>query len=359
MEVPGRRLALIAKTPADARDYQIEGQGGILNNVPDNERPEYEPSKRRLTWPNGSWATIYSDETPWVLRGFSGDTAWLDEFAKYRHPDETWRNLQMGLRECSADRPRRLITTTPRPIDVLKEIEALRGTITVVGSSYENRSNLDPTWFEETLSQYEGTSYGRQEIHAEILGELPGALWTGALIEATRVPDDPDDIRRLVVAVDPAATSGEKADYHGIVIAGLGGNGHGYILDDVSLRGTPQQACKTAITAYHDWQADAIIAEVNNGGEWIEHAVKQMDRRVGYRAVRASRGKRTRAEPVALLYEKGEIHHVGILPDLEDQMTTWEPDIATKSPDRMDAMVWAITDLMIERKTFRRRRLGI
>ena len=186
LQHPGRWIALVARTPADARDYMIEGPGGFLRNVHPKVAPVYEVSKRRLTWPNGSWATIYSDDEPDQLRGFSGDTAWLDEFAKFQNPEETWTNLEFGMREASNDRPRKVVTTTPRPIPILKRIERLASTDVVTGTSHENRSNLDPQWFEDTVSRHEATRIGRQEIFAEILEDAVGALWTRAMLEQAR-----------------------------------------------------------------------------------------------------------------------------------------------------------------------------
>jgi phage terminase large subunit-like protein len=196
MAYPGRRIALVARTLADARDYMIEGPGGFLRNTHPKERPQYEPSKRRLTWPNGSWATIYSDEEPEQLRGFSGDTAWLDEFAKYQHAEATWTNLEFGMREASNDRPRKLVTTTPRPIRIFKQIERLHSALVVTGTSYENKSNLDPRWFEDAIVQYEGTRIGRQEILAEIVDDVAGALWTRAMLDRARFHCDIGTIRR-------------------------------------------------------------------------------------------------------------------------------------------------------------------
>ena len=186
IEYPGRWIALVARTPADARDYMIEGPGGFLRNTHPKDRPLYEVSKRRLTWPNGSWATIYSDEEPDQVRGFSGDTAWLDEFGKYQNPQETWTNLEFGMREASNDRPRKVVTTTPRPIPILKQIERLQSTVVVTGTSHENRSNLDPRWFEDTISRHQGKRIGRQEILAEILEDVAGALWTRAMLDRSR-----------------------------------------------------------------------------------------------------------------------------------------------------------------------------
>ena len=204
LEHAGRWIALVARIPADARDYMIEGPGGLLRNTHPRERPLYEPSKRRLTWPNRSWATIYSDEEPDQLRGFSGDTAWLDELAKFVHAEETWNCLQFGMRERSSDRPRILVTTTPRPIPILRQIERLPSTVVVKGSSYENAPNLDPRWFDDVLARYEGTRIGRQEIMAEILEDVPGALWTRGMLDQCRVVlDGAFDVRKG--AAEPSA----------------------------------------------------------------------------------------------------------------------------------------------------------
>jgi phage terminase large subunit-like protein len=349
-EHPGRWMALVAKTPADARDYCIEGPGGLLRNCKPKDRPHYESSKRRITWPNGSWATVYSSEEADQLRGFSGDTAWLDELAKYPNPQEVWDNLQFGMREASSDRPRRLITSTPRPLPIIRQIEKLPGTIVVTGSSYENRGNLDRTWFNETIAAYEGTRFGRQEIHAEILNDIPGALWSRDKIDECRLKQAPD-LSRIVIAIDPAASSEEKADESGIVVAGVDGRRHGFVLQDATMKGTPQEVCEKAVRLFWNLGADRIVAEVNNGGEWIEAVLRSVDPTVPYRAVRASRGKVTRAEPVSSFYERGLVHHVGSFPQLEDQMCEFTVDFDRKtagySPDRVDALVWAFTELMV------------
>ncbi len=355
-----RWIALVARTPADARDYMVEGPGGLEKNTPVQERPLYEPSKRRLTWPNGSWATIYSDDEPDQVRGFSGDTAWLDELGKYKHPKEIWDNLAFGMRECSADRPRRLITTTPRPLEILEKIEALPGTVTVIGSSYENRSNLDPTWFEEEIAAYEGTSWGRQEIHAEILTAAEGALWSYDTIEANRVLRPPEMLR-IVVSIDPAVSSTETSDETGIAICGLGVDRHGYILGDLSGRYRPDGWARKAIRAYDDIGADRLIGEINNGGEMIESTLRATAKsmrdtgeretaEISYKSVHASRGKQARAEPIAALDEQGRIHHAGLFDKMEKQMCTWEPLSGDRSPDRIDARVWGFTELMLKKE---------
>lgn len=375
LDFPGRWIALVAKTPADARDFIIDGPGGFKKNIPKWECPVFEVSKRRLTWPNGSWATIYSDEDPDQLRGYSGDTAWLDEFAKFRNPQDCWDNLQFGMREASNDRPRRLITTTPRPIAILKTLIASRYTVFVKGTSHENKVNLDPTWYQETVLDYENTRLGSQEVYANILEDHPGALWRRQTIEDSRLPGRDARVQtyeqwveswrnrlvRIVVSLDPAGVSTEGAAEHGIVVAGVDDGGHGVVLEDLSKRTTPDGAARIVISAYDRWLADRTIGEVNNGAEWIGTTIKQTARamyleglrdhdEVAYKAVHASRGKQTRAEPISAMYEQGRVHHVGLLPDLEDQQCTWDPLSGQRSPDHMDANVWALTDLMVGSK---------
>jgi phage terminase large subunit-like protein len=347
LDSAGRWIALVARTPADARDYMIEGPGGFLKNTHPDFHPHYEPSKRRLTWPNGSWATIYSDEEPDQLRGFSGDTAWLDELAKFKNPQECLDALDFGMREVSADYPRRIITTTPRPIKALKAIKGLASTVVVTGSSYENRANLSPKWFSDILSKFEGTRLGRQEIHAETLDDNPGALWRRHWFDDLRVKGPPA-LKRVVVAIDPATTSNPDSDETGIIVAGLGSNDHGYVLADLSLRGTPEEWARVAVNAYHDYKCDRIIAETNNGGEMVETLIRTVERNIPFTAVHASRGKITRAEPISSLYEQSKCHHVGSFPVLEDQCCEYDPKTAKFSPDHMDALVWAFTELMTD-----------
>lgn len=351
---PGRWMALVAKTPADARDYMVEGPGGLLKHAPiwcrnaeGSPWPNYEPSKRRVTWPNGSWATIYSSEEPDQLRGFSGDTAWLDEFAKWSNPRECWDNLMYGMREASADRPRVCITTTPRPVEVLKDIERKESSRVVVGSSYENRSNLDPSWFEETLADYEGTTLGRQEIHAEIIQAYEGALVSERLW-IRRTDRDPDDLlsslSRVAVGVDPAGWSSRESDETGIVVAGIeGGNEpHLYVLDDRSGRRTAKGWAEEAVAAYKRWRADAIVGETNYGGEMVIENIRSVDGSANVVRTDASRGKRVRAEPLGSRYEQRRVLHVREFQKLEDQLCTWDPsDRSADSPDRVDALVWA------------------
>jgi len=353
MDHPGRWIAMVAKVPADARDYMVEGPGGILKNAPPWERPVYEPSKRRLTWPNGSWATIYSDEEPEALRGFSGDTAWIDELAKFRNAKLSWDNLAFGMREASADRPRKMITTTPKPLKIMKEIQSLKSTVTVIGSSYENRSNLDPEWFDETLSVYEGTRFGRQEIYADELEEADGALWTRDMTERCAVKEYPELVR-IVVAIDPAATKTSTSDEVGLMVGGLDKNGVGYLLEDLSAKLSPGETSKVACDAYDLWEADRVVAEANNGGDWIELGLRQYKPGISYKKLHASRGKAARAEPIAALYEQNRIKHVGMFPLLEDELCSWEPNSGLPSPNRLDALVWLFYELMLSKGTMRK-----
>ncbi len=347
-----RRVALVAETAAEARDVMIEGESGLLAVHPPGYRPLYQPSKRRLIWPNGARATHYNAIEPDQLRGPQHDLAWADELAKWRHAQATWDQLQFGLR--LGARPRQCVTTTPRPIAALKTLIEDPDTVITRGSSYENMANLAPAFIKRIIKRYEGTRLGRQELNAEILEDVPGALWTRARIDANRVARAPD-LARVVVAVDPAAGSADTSAETGIVVAGLGagsnGDAQGYVLEDASLRGTPDAWGRAAVAAYHRWRADRIVAEINHGGEMVEHVIRTVDAAVSYKAVRASRGKARRAEPVAALDEQGRVHHVGAFPELEDQMcamtTDFDPASAGFSPDRLDARVWALTELML------------
>jgi phage terminase large subunit-like protein len=259
--------------------------------------------------------------------------------------------LQFGLRlgHAKGVKPRKVVTTTPKPTKIVKEVAKDPTTFITRGSTFDNAGNLAESFLNQIRSKYEGTRLGRQELYAEILDDNPGALWNRGLIDANRIADDKlPELRRIVVAIDPSATSGEESDETGIIVAGLGVDGLGYVLDDVSMRDKPIEWAKAAIKAYRDRNADRIIAEVNNGGEMVEAVIRQVDANCSYRAVRASKGKQTRAEPISALYEQGRIKHVGHFGALEDQMCDWDPVSSSKSPDRMDALVWAFTELMVE-----------
>jgi phage terminase large subunit-like protein len=354
-----RRVALVGATAADVRNVMVEGESGLLNIADPARRPCWEPSKRRLTWPNGAIATAYSAEEPERLRGPQHDFAWCDELAAWRYPDETWAMLMFGLR-LGAD-PRVVVTTTPRPTRLVRELLADPGVAVTRGTTYDNRANLPPAFIQQIIRRYEGTRLGRQELEAELLDDVPGALWTREAIERGRAgPDAPLDLTRVVVAVDPAVTSGEDSDETGIVIAGKDDSGHGWVLADLSGRYMPTDWARRAIAAYREHRADRVVAEVNQGGEMVEATLRMIDPEVSFAAVRASRGKIARAEPVAALYEQGRIHHVGTFPQLEDQMCAFTADpvsghgagfdrsMAGYSPDRVDALVWALSALLVE-----------
>jgi predicted phage terminase large subunit-like protein len=342
-----RRLALVAPTAADVRDVMVEGESGILATAPPWFRPKYEPSKRRLTWPNGAQATTFSADEPDRFRGPQYDRAWCDEAAAWRYP-EAFDQITLGLRlrDARGGPPRCLVTTTPRPTPLIRRLVADPTTHVNRGSTFDNRDHLAAAYLDQIVRRYEGTRLGRQELYAEVLDDTPGALWKRDAIDALRVRHAPD-LARVVVAIDPAVTSRQGSDETGIVVAGLGTDGHGYVLADRSLVATPDAWARAAVSAYNEHRADRLIAEVNNGGDLVETVLRTVSHGVAYRAVHASRGKQTRAEPIAALYEQGRVHHVGSLPQLEDQLCSWAPATDAHSPDRLDALVWALSELML------------
>ena len=325
----------------------IEGESGILAVSPPWNRPHYEPGKRRLTWPTGCTATTYSADAPDQMRGPQGDTAWGDELAAWKYPD-AWDQVQLGLRsEKSGLTPQALVTTTPRPTKLIRELVVDPDTFLTSGSTYENAANMAASFFARIRRKYEGTRLGRQELHAEILDDTPGALWNRAQLELLHTKRAPKPLKRIVVAIDPAVTSGEESDETGIVVVALDEYDRGCVLEDLSGRFSPHDWALRAVLAYRRWEADCIVAEVNNGGDLVETTLRTIDDNIPYRAVRAAKGKRTRAEPVSALYEQGKVRHVGAFPELEDQMCTWVPGVSPKSPDRLDALVWGLTELML------------
>lgn len=358
---PGQigHIALVAETAADARDVMVgDGKGpdeasGLLQVHQKDFMPLYEPSKRRLTWPNGAIASIYNGNEPDQLRGPQHSAAWCDELCKWRYGQETYDQLQFGLRLGS--NPQVLVSTTPKPIKLLKEIMADPGTVVTGGSTFENAGNLSPKFLEVVRRKYEGTRLGRQELAAEILEDVPGALWTRENIDKYRItlaklPQMPQ-MTRIVVAIDPAVTSGEDADETGIIAVGLGTDQRGYVLEDGSGQYAPSAWAKEAIKIYWLKKADRVVAEVNNGGDMVESTLRMVDPNVAYKAVHASRGKVIRAEPVSALYEQGRVSHVGAFLDLEDQLCAFTSDYdraKSGSPDRLDALVWALSELMVE-----------
>jgi predicted phage terminase large subunit-like protein len=339
------RIALVGATASDVRDVMIEGESGILAISPDHNRPIYSPSKRRLEWENGAIAVAYSAEEPDRLRGPQHSAAWIDELASFANLESTWAMLQFGLR--LGRNPQQLVTTTPRPLKLLKQLIARSDCVTTRGSTYDNRQNLPPSFFSQIIRKYEGTRLGRQELNAELLEDIEGALWSTTVIEACRVPKDhPLDLNRIVVAIDPAISVGENSDSTGIIIAGIGFDGHGYVIEDITGKYSPTEWAMRAVAAYKRHKADRIVAEANQGGAMVESTLRAVDANVPVKLVHASRGKVTRAEPISALYEQFRVHHVGGFPELEDEMTSFEPG-SPNSPDRMDALVWALTELMI------------
>ncbi|WP_138379135.1 terminase large subunit domain-containing protein [Luteithermobacter gelatinilyticus] len=341
------RIALVADNRMDAVLTMIEGESGILNCSPPAQRLSFEISKKRLVWPNGAQAFIYSSEAPDQLRGPQHHVAWADEMAKWAHVEDCWSNLLFGLR--LGQRPRVMVTTTPRNIPLLKDLLCQDRVVVTRGSTFDNRAHLPEAFLQEVRARYEGTRLGRQELYGDLLSDRPGTLWTRDQLEKCRCQDLPD-LKRIVVAVDPPVSSGRKADSCGIVIAGVDAANRGFVLADRTVQGLgPLGWARQAVTACHAFAADRLVAEVNNGGDLVESLLRQVDPALSYRAVRATRGKIVRAEPVAALYEQGRIFHHGFLPELEEEMCALTPEgLSTgRSPDRVDALVWAMTDLLL------------
>jgi len=340
-----RLVNLIGATADDARDIMIEGESGILAVCPANERPVYKKSDRKLSWPNGAISLIFTADEPERLRGKQHEKLWADEVGAWRYPEEAWNQAMLGLR--LGAQPQGIVTTTPKPIKLVKALVADESNVITRGTTYENRANLAKGFFDYVIQRYEGTRLGRQELLAEILEDVEGALWTSALIEQyRRKKKKAPALRRIVIGIDPAVSSNADSNETGIIVAGLGAEDeHVYVLGDASGIYSPLGWAKKAMTHYELLEADAMIAEVNNGGDLVEANLRAAGFTGRVRSVRASRGKATRAEPVAGLYEQGKVHHVGVFGALESQMTTWNP-ASEESPDRVDALVWAINDLV-------------
>jgi phage terminase large subunit-like protein len=327
----------------------IEGESGLLACYPADERPRYCPAKGEVYFANGSRAQCFSGDKPDQLRGPQFTRAWVDELAKLRYARETWDNLEMAVR--LGEDPRIVVTTTPRPLALIRELDLDPDSVVTTGHTLDNRANLPDKTLARLVRRYEGTSKGRQELAGEILEEVEGAIVTRAMIEEGRLADVPEDLGRIVIGIDPASTSGEDADETGIVACGRAGR-DGYVLYDVSCRASPLGWARRAVDLYHRLGADLVVAEVNNGGEMVEAVIRQVDANVPTRTVHASRGKHVRFEPVGALYEQGRIHHVGGFPELEDQVVAfthagWEGE-PEASPDRADAAVWSLTDLLLD-----------
>ena len=340
------RIAIIGPTFDEVRLVMIEGKSGLLGIHMHDERPKYEPSKRLLTWPNGSIAQVFSADEPESLRGPQFDAAWCDELAKWKQASDVWDMLAFALR--LGENPRAVITTTPRPTLALKKLITDLATAVTRSRTADNRAHLAPSFWEDVQVRYAGTRLGRQELDGELIEDDPDALFRRELIEQGRVKAAPELVR-VVVAVDPPASHGKKSNACGIICAGLGADGRAYVLDDQSVQGArPAVWAARVVALYHARQACRVVAEVNQGGAMVEQVLREVDPQLSFRAVHASRGKRARAEPVAALYEQGRVRHAGVFPELEDEMCSAIRD-GIKSPDRLDAMVWAVSDLMLRR----------
>ena len=356
-----KRVAAVASTNSDIERVMVKGESGFLNVCWKGDKtyagkkmgfPEWSPTKRTLTWENGAQVQFFSAEEPERLRGPQFELAWCDETAAWNKDMDTWSMLQFCMR--LGKHPRIMVTTTPKPTKLIRQILKDPKTIVTTGSTFDNSANLAGTYLKAVKEQYEGTRLGRQELYAEVLEEAQGALWTTAMLDDASVKHEAvPDLSRIVVALDPAVTSNAESDMTGIVVAGIDVNGVAYVLGDYTDRLSPQGWASKAIELYHHYQADRIVAEVNQGGDMVKTTIHGEDETVPYKAVRASRGKFARAEPISALYERGLVKHVSNPPDgsslneLETQMRTWEPLGSIGSPDRLDALVWAITDLSL------------
>lgn len=350
-QTPNLRIALVGRNPADVRDVMVEGESGILACARDLSL-EYEPSKSRLTFPNNTKCYIYSAEVPSKLRGPQHHFAWADELSSWNDApkgdavDTAWNNLVLGLR--LGRKPQVIVTTTPKNNRLTKTIMKRSSTVITRGSTYDNLENLAPVYKEQVLASYEGTRIGRQELLGELLEDVEGALWSNFMCEQALTHELPD-MARIVVAIDPSGGDGEGNDEQGIIVAGKGIDGLYYVLEDLSCKLSPQGWASRAVGAYHSHKADRLVAEKNFGGDMVAAIIKQVDSQVAFKMVTASKGKMQRAEPIAALYEQGRVKHVKGLEALEAQLTSWTPQDRT-SPDRMDALVWALTELALGKK---------
>lgn len=336
-----RHLSLVGAAADEVRDIMIEGESGIMACSPPWFYPTYEPSKKRIEWPNGARGQIFYGTEPDKARGAQSDLIWSDEVAKWRYPQDTFDNLLLGLR--LGNNPLCGVSSTPKPTKFIKELAKRSDVIMTGGSTFDNINNLAAPFIETILRKYKGTRLELQEIYAKIIDDNPNALWKREWIECAR-SISPPELVTIVVAIDPAASHDvETSNEHGIVVVGKSADKQYYVLEDMSMVGTPDQWARQAIAGYHKYRANMIVAEKNQGGDMVRSTLEQVNRNIKIELVWASRGKVTRAEPISALYEQGRVHHVGSFADLEDQMCEWVP--GDPSPDRMDALVWGISSL--------------
>jgi predicted phage terminase large subunit-like protein len=335
-----KRIALISNTIQEARQVMTEGESGLLSISDESEKPEFIPSRRIIKWPNGAIATLYGAENYEQLRGPQFDAAWIDEFAKFQKPRETFEQLSFSLR--LGENPKAILTTTPRPIRFIKDLMAREDVVTTRGTSLENIENLSPTFLKQ-LEYLKGTRLESQEIYAEMLESSPNTLWSWDDIENC-YGTPPHFMSNIVIGIDPALTSNAGSDETGIIIAGMDGCGKAYVLDDLSLSAPPEVWGARAVKAYHKYSAKSIVVESNAGGELLVNLLKTIDNSVNVKTVYARNSKVARAEPIVILYQKRSIFHARQFHELEMQMATYEPK-GNKSPDRLDAMVWAMSEL--------------
>ena len=345
---PGTNICVVAPTHGDLRRVCFGGPSGLMSLIPeecllnDGKQAGYSSTLAEIRLYNGSKITGFAAVEPERLRGPQFHFAWCDELASWRYP-EAFDQLMFGLR--LGENPKCVITTTPKPTKIIKDLVSRDDTIVTTGSTFENEDNLAETSLAMLRDRYEGTSLGRQELYAEIIEQTEGALWTQALIDKGRVRADTDvPLQRIIVAIDPAVTSNENSDETGIVVVGRDFNNQYYVLEDLSGVHPADKWGRISVRAFYDWDADCIVAEVNNGGDLVERLLRTIDRNIPYRSVRATRGKLVRAEPIQALYEQEKVHHVGSFPELESQMVSYTGE-TTESPDRLDALVWGLSEI--------------
>lgn len=344
---PARRLALVGETLGQVRSVMVEGVSGLLAVHAPAERPQFVAARNEIVWPNGSLAQMFAADDPDSLRGPQFDAAWCDELAKWPRAERAWDTLQLALR--LGDHPQSVVTTTPRALALIKRIAADPMTVVSRSRTADNAHNLAPAFFADMQRRYGGTSYGAQELDGQIVEERLTGLWKRDWLDQSRIASRPE-MTRIVVAVDPPVTANAGSDSCGIIVAGLGVDRRGYVLADRTLQGRdPMVWARAAIAAYRDFEADVIVAEANQGGDLVLQVFRTADPTVPVRKVHAARGKFLRAEPVSVLYTEGRVIHVGTFPELERQMCDFAADGLSngRSPDRLDALVWAITELML------------